>query len=158
MSLVYPNKPASGTTAKASEVLGNLDGLDVRINSIEEVIDNIVTDAQTYGNGIFPDGLTASEVSTQLQYTAGSFVVSHVFWSKTTLSVDFLGYSADTYYVEVDSAGGIDIYTSHDSARANLNTVVWNGTGFTSTTAADRNVLSTYQEIIDARNAFDTLD
>jgi len=156
--LAFPGKPTSATKAKASEVLGNLEGLDVRVNSIEDVIDNIVTDPQTYGNGVFPDGLVASEVSTQLQYSSGSFIVNHLFYTKTSLSVDLLGYGADTYYIEVDNAGGIDIYTSTDPNRANLNTVVWNGAGFDSISTADRNVLATYQEVIDARNAFDSLD
>ena len=158
MSLANPGKPAALTEAKASEVLANFEGLDGRLESVEEVIDNIITDAQTYDNGVFPSGLTASEVSTELQYTSGSFIVSHVFYSKTSMTVDFLGYSAGSYYVEVDSAGGIDIYTSHNSARTNLNTVVWDGTAFTTVTIADRNVLATYQEIIDARASFDTLE
>jgi len=156
--LTYPGKPEAGTEMKAEEVRANLEGLDNRLSSVETTIDNLTTDAQTYGNGVFPDGLSASQVSTQLQYTTGSLICNHLFYAFTTLAIDFLGYSADTYYVECDASGNVDIYTSKSSSRTNLNTVVWNGSGFDSVTEADRNVLATYQEIIDARGLFDTLE
>ncbi len=158
MALAQPNKPASGTPMVASEVLGNLDGLDGRLVAVETTIDNLTTDAQTYGNGVFPDGLLASQVSTQLQYTPGSLICNHLFYSFSTLIIDFIGYGADTYYVESDASGSVDIYTTSSTGRTNLNTVIWNGSGFDSVTVANRTELATYQEIIDARGSFDSLE
>lgn len=148
----------SGNDAEAEPVQANFDAINVRVNSVESIIDNIVVDANTYGNGVFPDGLAASQVGTTLVYTSGSAVVNHQTYYKTTITVDFLGKGVATYYVELDTAGNVAIYTGTDSARTNLNTVVWNGSGFTTVTEANRNVLATYQEIIDARDTEDTLE
>jgi len=156
MSLPYTI--VAGNDAKASEVQGNFDDLDTRVVALENEIENIAPNAQLYDNGVFPNQLVANTVGTQLQYTSGGLIVNHTYYSKNNLVVDFSGYAADTYYVEVDAAGNVDIYTSTDASRTNLNTVVWNGTGFDSVTTADRNVLTNDQEIIDARGSFDSLD
>ena len=153
-----PYTITAGDDAEAAPVQGNFDALNVRLNSVESIIDNIVVDADTYANGIFPDGLTASTVGTTLSHTSGTAVVNHQTYYKSTLSTDFVGQGAGTYYVELDTAGDADIYTSTDAARTNLNTVVWNGSGFTSFNTNDRNVLATYQEIIDARDGEASLD
>ena len=156
--LTNPGKPNAGEDVEAAEILGNFEGLDVRTASLESVIDNLTVDARTYGNGVFKDGLAASEVGTELQYSVGGLVNTHVYYPKTSLVVDFNGKAADTYYVEAPAGGVVALYTSTDVARTNLNTVIWDGGAFTSVTTADRNVLPTYQEIIDARNAYDSLD
>lgn len=158
MDLPYPTQIASGQDADAEPVQGNLDAINGRLNSVEAVIDNIVVDADCYANGVFPDQLTASQSGTNLLYTSGIAIVNNVTHYKSSITVAFLGEAADTYYVEMDAAGDTDIYTSHDSARTNLNTVVWNGTSFDSVTTADRNVLATYQEIIDARGTYDSVE
>jgi len=153
-----PYTISSGQDADAEPVQANFDAINGRVNSIEAVIDNIVVDADTYGNGVFPDGLAASEVGTDLVYSSGTAIVSHITYYKSTITVAFSGQAADTYYVEMDSAGDTALYTSHDASRTNLNTVVWNGSSFDSVTTADRNVLATYQEIIDARDSETDLD
>lgn len=158
MALANPGVPVAGTDVEAAPILANLEGLDVRTSAVETVIDNITVDARTYGNGVFKDGLAATEVGTELQYSVGGLVVNHVYYPKTSLTVDFNGKAADTYYVEAPAGGVVAIYTAHDVARANLNTVVWDGSTFTSVTTADRNELSTYQEIIDARGTHSDLD
>jgi hypothetical protein len=56
-------------------------------------------------------------------------------------NVDFTGKTTLTYYIECDNAGTVAIYTTHDTARTNLNTVVWNGSGFDSVTTANRTEL-----------------
>ncbi|MHA1437981.1 MAG: carbohydrate binding domain-containing protein [Promethearchaeota archaeon] len=101
--------------------------------------------------------MTANTVSTQLQYTAGGFINNHQYFYKTSASVNFSGYGSGTYYVEADSSGDFDIYTSKSSLRTNLNTVVWNGTNFDSVTETDRTYLVAYSEIIDARQSETTL-
>jgi len=158
MALVNPGVPTAGADVSAAPILANFEGIDVRLVSVENVIANVTVDARTYGNGVFPSGLAASQVGTTLQYSAGVLVNNNIIYSKSVTIVEFAGQAANTYYVEADSAGDFDIYTSKSVARTNLNTVVWNGTGFTSVTEADRTVLATYQEIIDARGTFDTLE
>ena len=153
-----PYTITSGDDAEAAPVQGNFDALNVRMNSVESIIDNIVVDGDTYGNGVFPDGLTGSTSGTDFLNGSGTAVVNHQTYYKSALSNSFVGKAAGTYYVELDTSGDSDIYLAHDSARTNLNTVVWNGSGFTSFSAADRNELATYQEIIDARGSFDTLE
>ena len=60
--LPYPTQIASGQDANAEPVQGNLDAINLRLNSVEAVIDNIVVDADCYANGVFPDQLTASVI------------------------------------------------------------------------------------------------
>jgi len=158
MALANPGKPTAGEDVSAEEILGNFEGLDVRTASMESVINNLTVDARTYGNGVFSGSLSASQVGTELQYSGGGFINTFVYTFSTTLLVDFAGQGADTYYVEGIAAGTIAIYTAKDPVRTNLSTVVWNGAGFDSVTEADRTVLATYQEIIDARGTFDTLE
>lgn len=153
-----PYTISSGQDIEAEPVQADFDNLNVRLNSVESVIDNIVVDADTYSNGVFADGLAASEVGTDLVYSSGTAIVSHITYYKSTITVAFSGQAADTYYVEMDSVGDSALFTSHDAARTNLNTVVWNGSGFDSVTTADRNELATYQEIIDARDSETDLD
>ncbi len=133
--------PVAGTDIEAAPIKADLDNLNSRIQALEGQIINLASLGDVFENGCFEGGLTASQVSTALSYTIGGLICNHTYYYKATLSVDFSGYAADTYYVEVDTAGLTDIYTVKDAARTNLNTVVWNGSGFDSVTEADRNIL-----------------
>ncbi len=137
-----PNeKPVAHEDIEAAPLKANFDNLNGRVQSIEGQITNLASLGDVFDNGCFEGGLVASQVSTALSYTVGGLICNHTYYYKATLSVDFSGYGADTYYVEVDSAGLTDIYTGLDPARTNLNTVVWNGSGFDSVTEADRNLI-----------------
>jgi len=139
MSLPYTI--SSGNDANAEPIQGNFENLDTRVATLEEQIDDLAVAADTFDNGVFTGGLTASQVSTTLIYTTGGLICNHTYYYKSTLVIDFSGESSDTYYVECDSSGNVDIYTSTDSSRTNLNTVVWNGSGFDSITTTNRNIL-----------------
>lgn len=156
MSLPYTI--AAGQDIEAAPVQGNFENLDARLVSIENVIDNVTTDTALYDNGVFPGGLVASQVGTTLVYTSGQLIVNHISYVKTGLVVDFAGKASDTYYVECDSTGDVDIYTSSSTARTNLDTVDWNGSSFVTVDQDERNVLVAYQEIVDARGTYGTLE
>jgi len=139
--MTLPYTITAGNDAEAAPVQGNFNNLDIRLASVEGQIEDLAVSVDTYSNGVFSGGLTASQVAKTLVYTTGGMIVNHTYYYKSTLIVDFEGEAANTYYVEADSTGEVDIYTSKSAARTNLNTVVWNGTSFDSVTDADRTVL-----------------
>lgn len=139
--MTLPYAITAGDDADAAPVQANFTNLDGRVASLESQVANLNRNVDLYSNGVFTGGLTASAVSTSLTYTAGGFICSHVYYYKTTLSVDFTGLSADTYYVEADSSGEVDVYTSSSTDRTNLNTVDWSGSGFNSIATTDRTIL-----------------
>lgn len=157
--MTLPYTISAGQDVNAAPLQGNFSNLDGRVAAIETVIDNIAVDAQLYGNGVFPGGFVASQVTTTLVYTAGTAVVNNQIYKKSSITVDFAGKASDTYYVEMDTNGDTEIYTTNSpTVRTNLNTVVWNGTGFDSVTTADRVELVGYSEVSDARDTEDSLD
>lgn len=144
-----PNSsPVVGTDVEAAPVRANLENLDTRLAAVEGEIEDLAVSASTYPNGVFTGGLTASTVGLTQVYTVGGLICNHTYYYKTTLIVDFTGQAADTYYVECDSAGDVDLFTSTDVARTNLNTVVWNGSGFDSVTTADRTELFGTEDLV----------
>jgi len=138
---MLPYTITAGQDVNAAPLQGNFENHETRIATVEEQLDDLQASADMFDNGVFIGGLTASIVSTSLLYTAGGAIVSHVYFYKSTLTQAFAGEAADTYYVEMDTSGAVDIYTSTSAARTNLNTVVWNGSGFDSVGTADRNEL-----------------
>lgn len=139
MSLPYTI--SSGQDVNAAPLQGNFENHETRMATLEDQSDNLQANADMFDNGVFVDGLAASQSGTNLVYSVGGLIVNHTYYYKSTLTQAFSGESADTYYVEVSSDGTVDIYTSTSTARTNLNTVVWNGSGFTSVGTADRNEL-----------------
>lgn len=135
------SSPVAGTDVEATPIRANLEGLDVRLASVETQIADLAVSMDTYANGVFYGGLVASIVGTNLIYSAGGMVCSHTYYYKSILTEAFAGLGAATYYVEMTSAGDVDIYPSTSADRTNLNTVVWNGSGFDSVTTANRVIL-----------------
>ena len=144
-----PNSsPVAGADVEASPVRANLENLDTRLEAVEGEITDLAVSAQTYPNGVFTGGLTASTSGLTQVYTVGGLICNHIYYYKTTLIVDFTGQPADTYYVECDLNGDVALYTSTSVARTNLNTVVWNGAGFDSVTTADRTELFGTEDLV----------
>ena len=139
--MALPYTISSRQDANAAPVQGNFDNLHTRLTTVEAQVTDLQFSADTFENGVFVDGLEASQSGTNLIYAVGGLIVNFTYFYKSTLVQAFAGEVADTYYVEVGADGVVDIYTSHDAARTNLNTVVWNGAGFDSVTTADRNLL-----------------
>ena len=139
MSLPYTI--SAGQDINAEPLQGNFENHETRIATVETMIDDLQCSADTFDNGVFSGGLTASESGTNLIYSAGGAIVNHTYYYQDALTQAFAGKAADTYYVEMDTDGTVDIYTAHVSTRTNFNTVVWSGAGFTSVGTGDRNVL-----------------
>lgn len=136
-----PNEIIVAQDINAAPLKANFDYLSLKAETNESLIENLNPSAAQYDNGVFSGGLIASQSGTNLTYTAGLAIVNFTNYYKSTLTQAFAGEAADTYYVEMSADGTVDIYTSTDSSRTNLNTVVWNGSGFTSVGTADRTVL-----------------
>jgi len=147
--MALPYTITAGNQVLAAPVQGNFEDLDGRVVTLEGITENVQDNAALYGNGVFYGSLTAAEVGTSLVYTSGTFILNGVFYYKIGYTVNFAGYGAATYYVEVPlETLQPAIYASKGGARINLNTVSWNGTSFNSSDEADRTVLYGFTHFI----------